>query len=109
MDINILGTNYKIYFKTEQEEPLLEGCDGFCDGSVKMIVARDIVNTPPEVDDLQDRQYAQDRVLRHEIIHAFLIESGLSTESDWAENEEMVDYFALQFYKIANVFKELNI
>ena len=37
--------------------------------------------------------------LRHEIIHAFLFESGLQTcaftiEGPWAENEEMIDWFA---------------
>lgn len=43
-------------------------------------------------------------VYTHELIHAFLFESGLHTNSDdivaWALHEEMVDYFALQWPKI---------
>ena len=33
--------------------------------------------------------------LRHEIAHAFLHESGLSSNSEWAMNEEIVDWIAL--------------
>ena len=52
-------------------------------------------------------------MLRHEIIHAFLFESGLECNSlktyNWAENEEMVDWFAIQSPKIFILYKELNI
>lgn len=53
-------------------------------------------------------------VLRHEILHAFFDQSGLrwNTENSingWAENEEMVDWFAIQSPKIFNVYKELDI
>lgn len=49
--------------------------------------------------------------LRHEIIHAFLFESGLSSNTNccfgaWAEYEEMVDRIAIQFPKILKVFEE---
>ena len=49
------------------------------------------------------------KVLRHEIIHAYLGESGLRSSSEWAENEEMVDWFAIQFPKILKTFSELCI
>ena len=42
---------------------------------------------------------------RHEIIHAFLFESGLAENSSWAQNEEMVDFFAIQFSKLVEAFK----
>ena len=52
-------------------------------------------------------------MLRHEIIHAFLNESGLSDSSNsveaWAKNEEMVDWFAIQSPKIFKVFQDLDI
>ena len=38
--------------------------------------------------------------LRHEIVHAFLFESGLAENSEWAYNEEMVDWIAKQGPKI---------
>ena len=40
------------------------------------------------------------------MIHAFLHESGLAVNSDWAQNEEMVDWFALQAPKLFKAFKE---
>ena len=48
------------------------------------------------------------KVLRHEIIHAYLGESGLRGSSGWAENEEMVDWFAIQSSKIYKTYKELD-
>lgn len=109
MDINILGTNYKIYFKTEKEEPALAELGGFCDETSKRIVVYDMVHSQSDMCSVSDKKYVQDLVLRHELIHAFLIESGLLDESDWAANEEMVDYFARQFHKIEAVFNKLKI
>ena len=51
--------------------------------------------------------------LRHEIVHAFLHESGLSASAGhcdfaWAKNEEMVDWIALQGEKIYAAWKKAN-
>lgn len=42
-------------------------------------------------------------ILRHELIHAILYECGLSACS-WVENEEIVDWLAVPFPKISNIF-----
>lgn len=51
--------------------------------------------------------------MRHEVIHAFLFESGLAENSNisdaWAVNEEMVDWLAIQAPKIFKAFQKLNI
>lgn len=52
--------------------------------------------------------------LRHEVIHAFLFESGLSAsslvyEGAWATNEGMVDYFAVMWCKINKIFNKLKV
>ena len=51
--------------------------------------------------------------LRHEIIHAFLNESGLKDNFEhvnrMGHEETMVDWIAVQFPKIAAVYKELGI
>lgn len=39
------------------------------------------------------------------IVHAFLFESGLAENSEWAQNEEMVDWFACQAPKIYAAFR----
>ena len=45
-------------------------------------------------------------MLRHEIVHAFLYESGLDVSSEWARNEEIVDWIALQTPKLQKAFEE---
>ena len=47
-------------------------------------------------------------VKRHELIHAFLYESGLDSCS-WAYNEEIVDWLAIQWHKINAAFDQLGI
>lgn len=44
--------------------------------------------------------------IRHEIVHAFLFESGLAENSDWAQNEEMVDWVAKQGPKLLKAWQE---
>ena len=58
----------------------------------------------------EDLELWQRKTLRHEIVHAFLYESGLWQNSfkDWARNEEMTDWIALQFEKLLDVFKEVK-
>lgn len=104
--INVLGTEYQIIVQTEDENPKLKDANGLCEMYAKKIVVRDIKPTDDTVDNLD--AYKR-KVLRHEIIHAFFEESGLSYNSEWANNEEMVDWFAIQFPKILKAFEELNI
>lgn len=111
-EINVLGTNYKIFFKNEQQEERLEVNWGFCDFHTKEIYVRDDIDKESK-DSCKNLIDFKNKVLRHEILHAFLYESGLRENSDkapsWAENEEMVDWFAIQIPKIVKIYKELNI
>ena len=89
----ILGTKYTIKEQSESENEKLKGCDGYCDWTTKeIVVEREMVGN------LGDMEAYVRKVLRHEIIHAFLLESGLhecSGETDaWACNETMVDWLA---------------
>ena len=43
---------------------------------------------------------------RHEIVHAFFFESGLGCESDYAQNEELVDWIARQGPKLYRAWAE---
>lgn len=107
--VNILGTEYKILFQTESDNPKLKDANGLCEQYSKKIVIDDMEKSKDEVMTVENLQEFKNKVLRHEVIHAFLGESGLRCNSDWAENEEMVDWIAIQFHKIEQVFKELNI
>lgn len=58
------------------------------------------------------RELMKKAALRHEIIHAFLYESGLNENSEpceaWGTNEEMVEWLAVQGPKIYQAWKEAD-
>lgn len=97
--INILGSNWAI----RTEEMGNNNYDGLTDSSQREIVVRS--DNENEVGDFETLVRKQ---TRHEIIHAFLYESGLSFNSNWAVNEEMVDWIAIQLPKIVEVCKKLE-
>lgn len=110
--VNILGTEYTIRHRDEKEDSLLDGKfrDGYTDFSTHEIV---ICNKRDDCE-LQDYESYKKVILRHELMHAFLMESGLdassiSTCGAWATNEEMVDWFAIQSPKIFKVYAELGL
>lgn len=116
MKINIMGTDYTIERREYKADPLFEKlqCDGYCDGVTREIVMC-ILSTHPEYEgDSESRcELAEKETLRHEIVHAFLNESGLQGSSlqyggGWAKNEEMVDWIAIRFPKLLQAFKDAD-
>ena len=105
--IYILGNEWVIKEQTESENAALKDCSGYCDWTV-----REIVLDKEITGNLTDMDAYKRKVLRHEIIHAFLCECGLdecSSEVEaWARNEEMVDWFARMGDKIHEVWKEVG-
>lgn len=107
--VNVLGTEYQINFRKISDDKDLEEAEGYCCMSSNRIVIRS--ENPEEIENFE--RY-QKRVIRHELIHAFLQESGLAQNSiedvgAWARNEEMVDWFAHQSPKIFEIFQELDL
>lgn len=115
--VNILGTEYTIEKKAFKDEQQFEkrNIDGYCDGQLKIIVYCDMTTHPIMRDESDEYCKACERhTLRHEIVHAFFNESGLMESSaqfrdGWSQNEEMVDWIAIQFPKMMVVFRTLNI
>ena len=89
---------------------LPEDADGAMDHSVKRIV---VAKFESDRDSVKDLDVYRKKVLRHEIIHAFLFESGLWNNSGnvtaWGQSEEITDWFAIQSPKIMKVFEELEV
>lgn len=106
MKINILGTEYAIEKHSYHDDVRLNDCYGYCDWTTKKIV----LTKETACVNLGDKAYFIKKVLRHEIVHAFFLESGLhecSGEAEaWAANETMVDWFARQGPKIYKVWLE---
>lgn len=104
--INILGTEYEIRKDETGTNQKLKNANGYCETYEKVIVIdfdKNYINDPDNVNKFDK---FQDKTLRHEIVHAFLHESGLDGCSDWARNEEIVDWIALQLPKIVKVMSE---
>ncbi len=105
VEVDVLGTKYSIIKSDKTRDVKLENLAGYCDSSVNQIVI-DTFRT----DNLSKAnldEYEKE-VIRHELVHAFLYESGLDSCS-WANREEIVDWIALQFPKMLKAFKELNV
>ena len=111
--VNILGSEWNVKFGNEKEYPNLTNVDGYTDLSTREIVVDDMEALKGQIGAKADLESYQKQVVRHEIIHAFLLESGLDSNSNsadsWAVNEEMVDWFAIQSRKIFKVFNELKL
>lgn len=106
--INVLGTFYKIEYRNSNNDISLKDVDGYCDYTSRLIVIKANNNN-----ELGDFERSQKKALRHEIIHAFLAESGLQSNfqhcNEFGHDETMIDWFAIQFPKILKIYKELKI
>lgn len=114
--LDILGTMYVIYESklSADDEMKKKGIDGYCDSMDKKIVIADVTEKDFfDLDSDEARKRYRQELLRHEIIHAFLSESGLRDsanpfESAWTKNEEMIDWFALMWTKIQTAFETVG-
>lgn len=112
--LNVLGTDYTVEILPvhDDAELALGLCSGYCDRFSKRIVISDYRSYAEYTDaDFKHFREIELSIARHEIIHAFIYESGLSTcthvPPNWAENEEMVDWFSLQWSKISKAIDKV--
>ena len=111
MRVSVLGVSYTLEYRTKARDPELDACDGYCDTSVKLCVARKYTRAERrEPGSKKDLDAYMRKCMRHELTHAFLYESGLDinslSESGWAKNEEMVDWMAIQGPKLYAAWQE---
>ena len=104
MTVDVLGTKYTITESNKVKDDNLNNGDGYCDHSTKQIVIDTFQDCPGSLADL--KKYRQ-QVIRHELVHAFLFESGLGADS-WRINEEIVDWIAYQFPKLTEAFAKVD-
>jgi len=105
MIVNVLGSDYAVMVTNEAQEPRLKNKDGFCDDTSKEIFVEDYKTVSHE-DSKRNLLLQTKKVLRHELVHAFLFESGLAENSGWAQNEELVDWIAIQGPKLLKAWQE---
>lgn len=110
--VEILGTEYQIFYVDESSDPKIEDADGYCElHSHEIFIEKTLFENTPDKDKfvMKDLYKQGLKVLRHEIIHAFIKESGLWECCDWAENEELTDWIARQFPKMSKCFEQAGI
>ena len=65
-----------------------------------------------DIEKVGDFEKIMKKQLRHEIIHAFLAESGLQANYEhyrqFGHDETLVDWFAIQFPKMIKAFESVN-
>ncbi len=116
MKINVLGTEYTLRRVDKGQDDYIEKMNfgGYCDDTKKEIVILNLETVPEWANDDEEVIIAHEKeTIRHELIHAFLSESGLRwnsfvPEKAWAKNEEMVDWLAFQMPKLIRAFKDAD-
>lgn len=105
VEIDVLGVKYAVEEHSEEEDKILKEADGYCDKTSRKIV----VKRKSDDCDLDAFEVFQKKVLRHEIIHAYLFESGLHENFEhpkFGHDETFVDWIAVQFPKLAYSFRQ---
>jgi hypothetical protein len=109
--VQILGTTYTVVYKDYNDDPFFKNREwsGYCSGARHLIVICNMRTYPGwEHETESAAEYQQRKTLRHEVVHAFLNESGLSSSSNGMETWATVDWFAAQGPKICRVWKQLG-
>ena len=99
--LNILGQEYDM----QVSDALPDDTDGLCQTYSKKIMVKPMEKMldPTDTDDVKRKRFNE--VCRHEIIHAFLFESGLIDE---CSDEQLVNYLAMQMPKLIELFRIQN-
>lgn len=98
--IDILGTPYQLIVCSKEEDSKLHDADGYTDHTTKKCFVEDM---KPDNQSLGDLKEYQNIVIRHELTHAFLFESGMAA---YSYDEKLVDWIAFQFKKLQKAFEE---
>lgn len=104
--VDVLGTPYHIKVIHTTEDPMLKECDGYCDRTSKRIVVDDC--TACKCDFENPKEYVN-KVIRHELVHAFFFESGLAEcwkHQKTGQEEMTVDWIAIMAPKMHKAFMQ---
>lgn len=107
MQLNIMSSMWDVIFRSEKEDNELAKNDGYCDVTRKQII---IVSERDGV--LEDYGYIKWHALRHEIVHALLIESGLGfawEHPEYGHEEVIVDWIALKYDTLTDIYRQAGV
>lgn len=99
--VNILGTEYRVFFDLESEE-----ADGEARFYKKEIHLRPVEKMLDNESSYEEKVQRAKEVYRHELIHCALFEMGAD---EWGRYESLVNLLAINSPKIFKIFQELDI
>lgn len=99
--VNILGTEYRVFFDLESEE-----ADGEARFYKKEIHLRPVEKMLDNESSYEEKVQRAKEVYRHELIHCTLFEMGAD---EWSRDESLINLLAINSPKIFKVFQELDI
>jgi len=101
--INIFGTDYKIILEpSNSNNPKIQACNGYVELYSKEIHLLEVMADEKSYNDLD---LFKRKVLLHELFHAIFHECGLS---EYANDEVLVEFLALQINKIIKLVNIAN-
>ena len=104
MKLNILGQEYDILLLSEEEFPKLRTADA--NGLAELYDKKLIINRDTSIENestYDNLQAHTNKVIRHEIVHAYFHESGLT---NYCNDERLVEWLAIQIPKIMKTIEE---
>jgi len=106
LKINILGAEWDLEFSNYFVDERLKDYAGYTDDTIRKIV----VDTGEGRSICENYEHFRKQTIRHEIIHAYMYESGLSDswEHKTGQDETTVDWFAVQFPKLLKTFQDAD-
>ena len=98
--VTVLGTDYVILLRNWDDDRKLHDAYAYIEPYTKEIVLRELV---PDCMTVKRHEQLREEALRHELVHAFLFESGMT---DWCDDEKLVEWIAMQLPKMAAAMQE---
>lgn len=102
MKVNILGTEYNIIEKEDERFEYLDAV-GLCEWWTKEIYIKKGIKETSET--MKGLENFKKNIIRHEIIHAFLFESGMQ---DYEGDEQIVEWIARNIEKINKALEQVK-
>ena len=98
--VDVLGTKYTIVETDNSEKLKQRNADGVIDYTIQEITLEKTFSG-----ETKDGEWYQKLVKRHELIHAFLFESGATK---YSEDEDLIEILSIQFPKMLKAFEEVD-
>lgn len=112
--VTVLGQEYRIEYHYAKDDVKLKDSDGYLEPyEKKIIISQDLIDIATGKN--EDEGCCNclgifvNKIVRHEIMHAFFTESGISYRYTREEEDFIVDWIANQFPKMKKIFEELGV